>query len=61
MSVEKVKDLVIGNPEFLDGAIEAEFQREPKPRRGALRFFIGVEQENQNRVEVLQRLEDAMA
>lgn len=60
MSVEKIKDLLIGSPEFLDGAIEIEFQREPAPRRGALRFFIEVEKENENRVEVLKRLEDAL-
>ena len=60
LGVAKLKDLINGNIEFLDGAIETEFTREPGPRKGALRYFLEIEGENQGREDVVARLGKAL-
>jgi hypothetical protein len=60
MGLPDLRDTLIGNEYLLDSAIEREFQREPEPRRGALRLFIEIESEGEKREEVLQRLGDAL-
>jgi hypothetical protein len=62
MTLSELGELLADKPHAMDRQLDAEFQREEGPRKGALRLFLEIEttREGGARPEVLQLLETAL-